>query len=76
MAWAKIELRDLMTALVDCKIKEDPVKTKGYRAVTTFFPLKFELRREKPALGVSDQVRHKPGCTATKDCCRLDIYIF
>ena len=27
----------------------------------------------KPVLGVADQVRHKPGCTATKDGQRLEI---
>ena len=27
----------------------------------------------KPAFGVSDQVRHKPSCTATKDGLRHDI---
>ena len=27
----------------------------------------------KPVFGVSDQVRHKPGCTATEDGKRLDI---
>ena len=27
----------------------------------------------KPAFGVSDQVRHKPGCTATEDSKGLEI---
>ena len=27
----------------------------------------------KPVFGVSDQVRHKPGCTATEDGYRLEI---
>ena len=27
----------------------------------------------KPVFGVSDQVRHKPGCTATEDAKRLEI---
>ena len=27
----------------------------------------------KPVFGVSDQVRHKPGCTATEDCYLLEI---
>ena len=27
----------------------------------------------KPVLGVSDQVRHKPGCTATEDGEKLEI---
>ena len=27
----------------------------------------------KPVFGVSDQVRHKPGCTATEDGKRLEI---
>ena len=27
----------------------------------------------KPVLGVSDQVRLKPGCSATEDCKRLEI---
>ena len=27
----------------------------------------------KPVFGVSDQVLHKPGCTATEDCWRLEI---
>ena len=27
----------------------------------------------KPVSGVSDQVRHKPGCTATEDGLRLEI---
>ena len=29
----------------------------------------------KPVFGVSDQVRHKPGCTATEDGWRLEISI-
>ena len=28
---------------------------------------------EKPVFGVSDLVRHKPGCTATEDGKRLEI---
>ena len=28
----------------------------------------FEPVREKLTIWVSDQVRHKPGCTATEDC--------
>ena len=27
----------------------------------------------KPVFGVSDQVRHKPGCAATEDSYRLEI---
>ena len=27
----------------------------------------------KPVFRVSDEVRHKPGCTATEDCWRLEI---
>ena len=27
----------------------------------------------KPVFGVSDQVQHKPGCTATEDCKWLEI---
>ena len=27
----------------------------------------------KPVSGVSDQVRHKPGCTATEDALKLEI---
>ena len=27
----------------------------------------------KPVFGVTDQVRHKPGCTATEDSQRLEI---
>ena len=27
----------------------------------------------KPVFGVSDQVRHKPGCTATEDGLKLEI---
>ena len=30
----------------------------------------------KPVFGVSDQVRHKPGCTATEDGQRLEIWIW
>ena len=33
--------------------------------VSTFRKLSLVVR--KPVLGVSDQVRHKPGCTATND---------
>ena len=29
----------------------------------------------KPVFGVSDQVRHKPGCTATEDGYRLEILV-
>ena len=32
-----------------------------------------EPRCEKTGLRVSDQVRHKPGCTVTEDSQRLDI---
>ena len=28
---------------------------------------------QKPVSGVSDQIRHKPGCTATEDGKRLEI---
>ena len=30
----------------------------------------------KPVFGVSDQVRHKPGCTTTEDSWRLEISYF
>ena len=33
----------------------------------------FEPRHEKTNVLVSDQVRHKPGCTATEDSQRLEI---
>ena len=33
----------------------------------------FELRGEKTNILVSDQVRHKPGCTATEDGLMLEI---
>ena len=33
----------------------------------------FEPRCEKQVFGVSDQVRRKPGCTATEDGKRLEI---
>ena len=36
-------------------------------------PKSFESRCEKTGLRVSDQVRHKPGCTATEDGWRLEI---
>ena len=29
----------------------------------------------KPVFGVSDQVRHKPGCKVTEDDERLEIYL-
>ena len=37
--------------------------------VNTSVPVKpiNEPRRQKPVFGVSDQVRHKPGCSATED---------
>ena len=33
----------------------------------------FSLVVRKPVFGVSDQVRHKPGCTATEDGWKLEI---
>ena len=30
----------------------------------------------KPVFGGSDQVRHKPGCTATEDSQRLEISVY
>ena len=35
--------------------------------------IKYEPRSEKTCLGISDQDPHKPGCTATEDCKRLEI---
>ena len=34
---------------------------------------KIEPRCEKTVFGVSDQARHKPGCTATEDALGLEI---
>ena len=33
-----------------------------------------ELGHNKPEFVVSDQVRHKPSCTATEESQRLEIY--
>ena len=41
--------------------------------VNNCFATIFEPRCEKTGLGVSDQVRHKPGCTATEDGVKLEI---
>ena len=38
-----------------------------------FYLALFEPRHEKTNVLVSDQVRHKPGCTATEDGQRLEI---
>ena len=38
----------------------------------TLFHIYMSIVVRKPVFGVSDQVRHKPGCTATEDCQRLD----
>ena len=35
---------------------------------------RYEPRCEKTGLQVSDQVRHKPGCTTTEDGWRLEIW--
>ena len=37
--------------------------------LTSIYSELYNLRRDvrKPVFGVSDQVRHKPGCTATED---------
>ena len=38
--WLKFEpIRDIMVVLVTCKNEEDPMKNKGDRVATTFFPL-------------------------------------
>ena len=38
--WLKFEpIRDIMVVLVTCKNEEDPMKNKGTRVATTFFPL-------------------------------------
>ena len=38
--WLKFEaIRDIMVVLVTCKNEEDPMKNKGARVTTTFFPL-------------------------------------
>ena len=40
-----------------------------------FAPPKYQMSRvaRKPAFGVSDQVRHKPGCIAAEEGKRLEI---
>ena len=43
-----------------------------YNIVALTMPLGFLVLR-KPVFGVSDQVPHKPGCTATEDGWRLEI---
>ena len=43
------------------------------RAVFTLCLCRQCLSLRKPVFGVSHQVRHKPGCTATEDCYRLEI---
>ena len=37
------------------------------------YTVKMSLVVRKPVFGVSDQVRHKPACTATEDGYRLEI---
>ena len=40
LIWLKFEpIRDIMVVLVTCKNEEDPMKNKGTRVATTFFPL-------------------------------------
>ena len=36
-------------------------------AIDRDFCKSYEPRCEKPVFGVSDQIRHKPGCTTTED---------
>ena len=38
--WLKFEpIRDIIVVLVTCKNEEDPMKNRGARVATTFFPL-------------------------------------
>ena len=46
------------------------LKTKKPEVTVTAY---WSLVVRKPVFGVSDQVRHKPGCTATEDGQRLEI---
>ena len=41
--------------------------------VCSLCDLYLSLVVRKPVFGISDLVRHKPGCTATEDCKRLEI---
>ena len=52
------------TALRDCHIKS-PVNFAS--TLICMFDDKLSLVVRKPVVGVSNQVRHKPGCTATED---------
>ena len=61
--------------------KENPVSTKGDLGHTEWQELDKDLKVEidmslvlrKLVFGVSDQARHKPGCTATEDGYNLEI---
>ena len=44
-----------------------------YSMFLTRYDSDMSLVVRKPVFGVSDQVRHKPGCTATQDGMRLEI---
>ena len=52
-----------------------PKKTKWVSVLfgATFLLSQLSLVMRKPVFGVSDQVRHKPGCTKTEDDYRLEI---
>ena len=56
-----------------CRTRSETPKTyfsqcgSNYPSVVTKYQLLLEPRCEKTGLPVSDQVQHKPGCTATED---------
>ena len=46
---------------------------RAYFSAIDYLYLYMSLVVRKPVFGVSDQVRHKPGCTTTEDGWRLEI---
>ena len=61
-----------------CTDQSKPAVALGQNGVLQLFQYSFGMNKmvlvvRKPVFGVSDQVRRKPCCTATRDCKRLEI---
>ena len=58
-----------MDVLQVCKYEEYPIKIEALECSQHYMSRVIR----KPVFGVSDQVRHKPGCTATEERERFEI---
>ena len=68
--WVDAEHNQNTDCLRDCHIKS-PFNVAS--TLISMFDDKLSLVGRKPVFGVSDQVRHMPGCTVTEDGWKLEI---